>query len=134
VNLEITMTFLRHRRGDQDTGLVHVCAYEEISPGEIRRVEGVPAVLCRTEDRLYALSWVCPHSAAKLAKGRIVDSCLECPLHGARFALHSGEVRTGPAKRALTTYGVEVRDGEVYVRREADRPGLLTQILRALRR
>jgi 3-phenylpropionate/trans-cinnamate dioxygenase ferredoxin subunit len=111
-----------------------VCALAEIAPGEIRRVEGLAVVLCRTQEGLYALSAVCTHSAAKLATGRIVDACLVCPLHGARFALGSGKVLTGPARSALATYDVEVRDGEVYVRTSPRRGGLLTRVLRELRR
>ena len=104
---------------------MRVCAYGEIAPGEIRRVEGLPIVVCRSGAGLYAVSWICPHGSARLTKGRLVDECLECPLHGARFGLAGGEVRNGPARRGLLTYDVEVRDGQVYVSRRPRRAGLL---------
>ena len=126
----ITMTFLRRRRSDKEAEYVHAGAYAEIAPGEIRRVGELPVILCRAGDRLYALSWVCPHAAAKLARGRIVDDCLECPLHKATFALATGEVRTGPAQRNLLTYDVRVRDGQVYVSRTPNRPTLLSRLRR----
>jgi len=111
---------------------VHVCTYGDIAPGEIRRVEGLPIVVCRAGARLYAMSWVCTHAAARLTKGRLVDDCLECPLHGARFGLAGGEVRLGPARRGLLTYEVQVRDGEVYVSRRPRRAGW-TGLLQGLR-
>lgn len=96
---------------------VRVCAEDELAVGEVRRVEGLPVVLCRGSRRLYALALICPHAGARLLKGRLVDGCLECPLHGARFALEDGAVRRGPARRRLACYDVDVRDGIVYVSR-----------------
>ncbi|HXA59176.1 MAG TPA: non-heme iron oxygenase ferredoxin subunit [Streptosporangiaceae bacterium] len=106
-------------------GFVRACAYGEISPGQIRRVDGLPVLLCRSGDRIFAVGWMCTHAAARLAKGRLVDDCLECPLHGARFALDGGAVRRGPARRRLPSYEVQVRDGQVYVARYPRRQGLL---------
>lgn len=111
----ITMWFPRRRRSRPPSRLVRACAYGEIAPGEVRQVPGLPILLCRVADRFYAVGWRCTHAKAPLWKGRLVDDCLECPLHGARFALDRGEVRRGPAGRRLPTYAVEVRDGAVYV-------------------
>lgn len=127
----ITMRFLRRHSGDTGAEYVRVCAYGEIAPGEIKRVEGLPAVLCRVGDRLYAVSWVCTHAAARLAMGRLLDDCLECPLHGALFGLAEGEVRRGPARRRLPTYGVLIKDGDVYVSRRPRRPRGLAGLLQA---
>lgn len=122
----ITMRFLRPRvrhPGERwwDARFVRACEYGEIAPGEIRRVAGLPVVLCRDADRLYAVGWICTHASARLVKGRLVDDCLECPLHGARFALDGGEVRRGPASRGLPVHDVEVRAGVVYVARRPRR-------------
>jgi phenylpropionate dioxygenase-like ring-hydroxylating dioxygenase large terminal subunit len=35
--------------------------------------------------RAHALAALCPHRGANLARGRVVDGTLECPLHGWRF-------------------------------------------------
>jgi nitrite reductase/ring-hydroxylating ferredoxin subunit len=131
----IIMSFLRRRIRPQGehwwtAEFVQVCEYGEISPGEIRRVPGLPVVLCRDGDRLYAVGWLCTHAAARLVKGRLVDECLECPLHGARFALAGGDVRRGPARRGLPVHDVEVRDGVVYVARRSRRRGLLRGVRR----
>ncbi|MGI8331184.1 Rieske 2Fe-2S domain-containing protein [Actinomadura scrupuli] len=125
------MRFLRRRARLQgglrrDAGFVRVCEYGEIAPGQIRRVAGLPVLLCRHGDRLYAVGWVCTHASARLMRGRLVEDCLECPLHGARFALDGGEVRRGPARRGLPVHDVEIRAGVVYVARRPRRRGLLS--------
>lgn len=111
---------LRRRRRD-DGGLVRVCADGELTDGQIRRVDGLPAVLCRSGGRLYALGLHCPHAGALLVNGTIVGDCLECPLHGGRYALDGGAVRSGPARHGVPAYDVIVRDGLVYVSRRSRR-------------
>jgi nitrite reductase/ring-hydroxylating ferredoxin subunit len=102
---------------DREEDYKAVCADGDIAVGEIRRVDGFPVVVCRTSRRLYAVEFTCPHSGAHLVKGRLVGECVECPLHGARFALKRGTVRRGPARRRLRAYDVRVRDGVIYVSR-----------------
>jgi nitrite reductase/ring-hydroxylating ferredoxin subunit len=111
---------LRRRRRD-DGALVRVCADGELADGEIRQIDGLPAVLCRRGDHLYALGLHCPHAGALLTKGKIVEDCLECPLHGGRFALDGGAVRSGPPRHGVPAYGVMVREGQVYVSRRPRR-------------
>jgi nitrite reductase/ring-hydroxylating ferredoxin subunit len=102
---------------DREDDYVAVCADGDIAAGEIRRVEGLPIVLCRTARRLYAVAFTCPHAGALLVKGRLVGDCVECPLHGARFGLERGAVRRGPARHRLRTYEVEIRKGMIHVAR-----------------
>lgn len=113
--------FLTRSRRSQDEGLAYACVESEIEDGRIRRVAGLPIVLCRSGGRLRALGMTCPHSGALLSKGKIVGDCVECPLHGARFALDDGRVRRGPARRGVPTYDVVVRNGRVYVSRSPRR-------------
>ncbi|GAB3670057.1 hypothetical protein GCM10027589_38480 [Actinocorallia lasiicapitis] len=98
-----------------DLPLVAVCPVGEIMPGEIRPVPGLPILLCRSGDSLYAVAALCPHAGALLERGNLVEDCLECPLHGARFALADGRVRRGPSGSALTTYPVVLQEGKIYV-------------------
>jgi 3-phenylpropionate/trans-cinnamate dioxygenase ferredoxin subunit len=120
---------LRRRRRD-DGGLVLVCADGELLDGQIRRVEGVPAVVCRAGGRLFALGLHCAHAGALLAKGRIVGDCLECPLHGGRFALDGGAARSGPPRHGVPVYGVVVRDELIYVTRRPRRTPARGRLLR----
>lgn len=117
--LRVVEIFRRRRRGAG--GLVLVCAEDDLADGEIRPIVGLPAVLCRSGGRLYALGLRCPHAGALLSRGAIVGDCLQCPLHGGRFALDGGTVRAGPARHGVPAYDVVVRDGSVYVSRRPRR-------------
>jgi nitrite reductase/ring-hydroxylating ferredoxin subunit len=119
--LRLVRLIRRRRRGG--AGLVRVCAESEIPDGRIIRVAELPAVVCRAGGRLYALGLRCPHAGALLTKGTIVEDCLECPVHGGRFALADGTVRGGPPRHGVPAYDVVVRDGLVYVSRRPRRRG-----------
>ena len=117
--LRVVEILTGRRRG---TGtLVRVCAKDDLADGEIRPIAGLPAVLCRSGERLYALGLRCPHAGALLSRGTIVGDCLQCPLHGGRFTLEGGTVRAGPARHGVPAYDVVVRDGSVYVSRRPRR-------------
>jgi nitrite reductase/ring-hydroxylating ferredoxin subunit/uncharacterized membrane protein len=65
----------------------------------------------------------CSHRGGPLHEGAVVDGCLECPWHGARFDLESGAVRRGPASAPQPVYAVADHDGVISIRR--DEPGSL---------
>ena len=60
----------------------------------------------------------CSHRGGPLHGGSVIDGCVECPWHGARFDLDTGEVRRGPAASPQPVYEVEVRGDETLIRRE----------------
>ncbi|HEX6865728.1 MAG TPA: aromatic ring-hydroxylating dioxygenase subunit alpha [Caulobacteraceae bacterium] len=60
----------------------------ELKPGKLQRYEilGEPVLLGRTHaGEVYALRDVCPHRAAPLSAGRLVEGVIECPYHGWKF-------------------------------------------------
>lgn len=38
------------------------------------------------------MSWICPHRGANLASCEVVNGVVECPLHGLRFRVDTGEM------------------------------------------
>ena len=67
--------------------------------GRCRAVEvaGVAILIVRRGGDVFALSDRCVHRGGSLADGELVGDCVECPLHGSRFALADGSVEQGPA-------------------------------------
>ncbi len=79
----------------------------------------------------FAVSNRCRHMLASLGAGHVTDDgCLECPWHGARYAVGTGEMTRGPqgvfkplagavkattGSRSLKTYPVEIRDGAIWL-------------------
>lgn len=89
----------------------------ELAEGEVRRVEvaGIGVALVRRHGDLFALADRCTHRGGPLSAGELVDGCLQCPLHGSRFALTDGGVVRGPATAPEPAYAVRERDGAVEV-------------------
>ena len=78
-------------------------------------VDGVPVVVVRCADGLYAVEDRCTHDGQSFA-GAQVESCeLICPRHGARFDLRTGEALTPPAYEPVRTYAAREHDGRIQV-------------------
>jgi nitrite reductase/ring-hydroxylating ferredoxin subunit/uncharacterized membrane protein len=82
---------------------------------------GVPVVLMRQGQQVYAISATCSHAGGPLDEGTLDGDVVECPWHGSRFCLRDGRVLTGPATANAPRYEVRVRNGQVEIRR-AGRP------------
>jgi cytochrome b6-f complex iron-sulfur subunit len=96
--------------------LVRVGLLDDLRIGEARLVRhGVsPFYVVRLDaSRVVALSAVCTHVRCILGFDRERRG-LVCPCHDGRFDL-AGNVLSGPPPRALPTYSVSVRDGEMFV-------------------
>ncbi len=65
--------------------------------------------------RFFAIDDVCPHNRFPLADGRVQGLTVTCRTHGARFALETGAVVRGPARKPVRTYPVYVRGETVEV-------------------
>jgi nitrite reductase/ring-hydroxylating ferredoxin subunit/uncharacterized membrane protein len=77
-------------------------------------------VVVRLGDTLHAMHAVCAHAGGPLDKGMVVDGCLQCPWHGARYRLTDGAVRRGPSVYDQPRYEIRAADGGGYeVRRAA---------------
>jgi len=96
---------------------VRVASRSEIpeSGGHCLEVEGHRIALFRDRDRIYAIDDECTHQGAPLSEGSVEDGEVECPWHGSRFDLASGEVREDPADEPVTAYRVRVRGEDVEV-------------------
>jgi len=77
---------------------------------------GVPILLVRTSERIFALNETCTHLGGPLAEGKLEGTSVRCPWHGSRFCLEDGSVLEGPATFAERTFEVRVRGGKIEVR------------------
>ncbi|OGF14874.1 MAG: hypothetical protein A2W00_05865 [Candidatus Eisenbacteria bacterium RBG_16_71_46] len=96
--------------------LVRVGLLDDLRIGEGRLVRhGItPFFVVRLDQsRIVALSAVCTHVRCILGFDR-ERRILVCPCHDGRFDL-AGNVISGPPPRALPSYTVSVRAGEVFV-------------------
>jgi 3-phenylpropionate/trans-cinnamate dioxygenase ferredoxin subunit len=97
---------------------IPVARESDVAPGEVRVVDadGRSLALGHCADGTWgAIDNVCTHDGGTLGEGELEDCLVECPRHGARFELATGEVRALPAVFPVNAYPVRVVDGEVQV-------------------
>jgi len=102
-----------------EPGFVPVAREDEVALGEVRVVsaEGKSLALGHCSDGTWgAIDNVCTHDGGVLGEGELDGCTVECPRHGARFDLTTGEVRALPAVFPVNAYPVRVVDGRVEVK------------------
>ncbi|MCH7837359.1 MAG: Rieske (2Fe-2S) protein [Chloroflexi bacterium] len=114
---------------------VSVCRSDELPEGEVRQLKarGKEIAVGRVVGgQLFAVGGRCSHLRARLGKGTLRGTILECPWHGSQFDVTDGCVAkwvqrpgmlklvsdaTFPAfmKGAIPTYEAKEENGEVFV-------------------
>ncbi|HEU0101023.1 MAG TPA: bifunctional 3-phenylpropionate/cinnamic acid dioxygenase ferredoxin subunit [Mycobacteriales bacterium] len=96
--------------------MIAVCPLQDLPPGTAVRLDThVPIAVFNADGDLYAIDDTCTHQDASLADGYVEDCSVECPLHASTFDLRTGRPSGPPARTAVRTHGVTVRDGVVWV-------------------
>jgi 3-phenylpropionate/trans-cinnamate dioxygenase ferredoxin subunit len=94
--------------------IVEVCAVTDLPPGSMRLVEWedleIGVFNCAGE--VLAIEDRCSHDNGPLVEGELdeADCTVECPRHGSRFDLHTGQPKTLPAYRPVDTFPVHIED------------------------
>ena len=83
--------------------------------GTYVEVEGNRIALFNLEGEIYALDNACTHVRGPLSQGRVEGDEVECPWHGSRFDIRTGEVKMFPARQDVATYKVRVTGDDVEV-------------------
>jgi 3-phenylpropionate/trans-cinnamate dioxygenase ferredoxin subunit len=95
-----------------------VADIDEIKVGCLKRVEanGVPICLAHlSEGGVFAVSDICSHEETELSGGDLQGNEIECPAHGSRFNVETGEVSGLPASEPVRVFEVTVKGQDVFV-------------------
>src|SRR5262245_23369137 len=97
--------------------LHRVCHVSEIVEGSARSVEigDRRLALYNIGGTFYATDDRCTHARAYLTEGFIEGDTVECPLHGGRFHIPTGQPLSPPVRVAVSVYQVQVIDSVIYV-------------------
>jgi nitrite reductase/ring-hydroxylating ferredoxin subunit/uncharacterized membrane protein len=79
--------------------------------------EGVPILLVRRGNRVFALAETCSHFGGPLSEGKLEGDSIVCPWHASRFALEDGRVINGPAVHPQPCMETRIRNGQIEVRK-----------------
>ena len=99
--------------------LIDVCPLTELPPGARRIIEWedleIGVFNCGGE--LYAIEDRCSHDNGPLAEGEFDEGActVECPRHGSRFDLKTGNPVNLPAYVPIDTFPVTVEGGVIRV-------------------
>lgn len=98
---------------------VAVMNEQDLPQNKLTRVEaaGVPVVLFKEQNTIYALAATCSHLGGPLDEGTCSKGVVYCPWHHSGFHLSDGSVANSPAVYAQPTFAVRVRNGKVELRR-----------------
>ena len=94
-----------------------LCRTEEVAENELKQftLKGNEILVINQNTKFYCLAARCTHAGAPLAEGELENDVLQCPWHGSRFKIETGEVVRGPAKKQLTIYYCVVKDNNLFV-------------------
>lgn len=90
-------------------------ATAEIPAEKSRSVEhdGKKLLVCHSLGEFFVIANECSHAQEPLDCGRIRAGWVACPVHGARFDLHTGAPLNPPATSPIVTYPARVAEGWV---------------------
>ena len=90
-------------------------------------IQGSKILVCRSNNRLFALDNSCPHRGASLSKSEIKETKIICYMHDYEYDLISGKLLRIPAKwndqnpnwtkaGDLLLFPISEKNGEIYIR------------------
>ena len=68
----------------------------------------------RVDDEYFVIDDLCTHGSASLADGFVEGCIVECPFHGGKFDMRTGEPVAFPCVLPLKVYASKVMDGALY--------------------
>ena len=97
-----------------------VMKVSDLSEASLRTVtlSGREVTLAKVGPDYYAFDDTCTHQQCSLASGFLEGTIIECPCHGGRFDITTGQVKALPPTESIKTYQVKVEGGSIYVGEE----------------
>ena len=72
--------------------------------------------VCNVDGKVYAIDDICTHDGASLDQGHLEDFEIECPRHGARFDVRSGEATEKPAVLPVDTFDIRLSGNDIELK------------------
>lgn len=79
-------------------------------------IENTSLLLIWWNGEAYAIKNQCSHAFKPLSDGEILNGIIQCPFHGARFCITSGEHLSPPAFKGIETFPTRSVDGYIEVK------------------
>lgn len=98
---------------------VQVADTNDIQPSHMKFVQVADENIClvNVNGKYYAIGNVCTHEGGPLADGTLEAYEVECPWHGSKFDVRTGEATTPPASLPEPIYEVKVDGRSILVKK-----------------
>ncbi len=102
---------------------VNVADINEIKSSQMKEVEveGQKILIANIKEKYYAIGNICTHEGGPLANGTLHDFEVECPWHGSKFDVRTGEVTNPPASEPELSYEIKVEGNQILVKKQGKR-------------
>jgi nitrite reductase/ring-hydroxylating ferredoxin subunit len=99
---------------------VKVAESKDIGPSSMKAVDvaGEKVCIINIEGNYYAIGNVCTHMGGPLNEGTLEGFEVECPWHGSKFDVRSGQPTKPPARQPVSSYEVKMQDNNILVRKQ----------------
>ena len=102
-----------------------VCSVADLPADSAKEIniEKLIIAVFNHDGKYYAINKKCTHLGGNLAKGKVENKTVKCPLHGTVFSLETGEVVTHPGglsgwfKKSKTTtiYKIKKKGEDLFI-------------------
>jgi 3-phenylpropionate/trans-cinnamate dioxygenase ferredoxin subunit len=79
------------------------------------RIGDHDVAVCNVGGEFYAIDDLCTHDGGSLDQGELEGNEIECPRHGARFDVRTGEATQLPAFEPVARHAVRVEGEDIQV-------------------
>ena len=99
---------------------VKVADTKDIPPSHMKEVEvdGENICIVNVGGKYYAIGSICTHEGGPLADGTLDGYEVECPWHGSKFDVRTGEVKSPPASEPEPAYEVKVDGNNILIKKQ----------------
>ena len=97
---------------------VKVADIKDIQPSQMKEVEvnGENICVVNVDGKYYAIGSICTHEGGPLADGTLEGYEVECPWHGSKFDVRTGEVTNPPANEPEPAYELNVDGNNILIK------------------
>jgi glycine betaine catabolism B len=99
---------------------VKVANTNDIKPSHMKEVQVNGDIICivNVEGNYYAIGNICTHEGGPLADGTLEGYEVQCPWHGSKFDVRTGDVKEPPASEPEPTYQVKVDGNNILFKKQ----------------
>jgi nitrite reductase/ring-hydroxylating ferredoxin subunit len=114
---------------EEDGAYQIVADKKDLYEGSLLKIElhGKPIVLSMVNGKVYAIDAICSHEGGPLEEGTLDRYEIECPWHGSKFDVRTGEVKNPPADIPQVAYEVKSDNDKILIKEKPKSEGTQQQ-------